>query len=225
MTNQLRLIRCSVAALAIAAGTLGATGTAAAVPQLPHRAPSIGSYPVHTGTLQVTGSTTGLLPGSSLTVSGGGYMPGSSIQLSLYSEKHVLGTETADPSGSFTGAYGLPTDLCQGSHTVEAVGPAPDGGTLIETVTITIASSWDEHPYPGEHPGTGEHPYPDPDHHGKHLAHTGADPAVATAALAHDDGINEAALAVAALSTAGLAGGLSLRRKALRRTRTSAESR
>ncbi|MQS12099.1 hypothetical protein F7Q99_07260 [Streptomyces kaniharaensis] len=232
MKNQLRvgLVRCGAVALAIAAGTVGASGQAlAAVPQLADKAPAVGSYPVYNGSLTASGPTTGLLPGSQVTVSGGGFAPGASVDLSLYSVRVGLGTATADGAGNFTYTVTLPYELKPGVHTIQGVGADARGGTLIETLQITVAPyPHNEHPYPhpphkegAEHKEHGK----DPDkpaashgeHSGKHLAETGAD--TATQPADRGLGISPAAAAVAGLGAVGAIGASVLGRRTYRRTR------
>src|SRR5690606_530225 len=58
---------------------------------------------------------------STLEVSGSGYLPDESVELSLHSDPIVLDTITADATGSFQTTVTLPSAV-SGSHTVWATG-------------------------------------------------------------------------------------------------------
>lgn len=131
----------------------GAVSLAAAVLGLAlGQAPAFaaGTYPVYTGTLSANSSTSGLAPGSSITISGGGFAPGAEIVITAHSAVTLLGTATADATGTFTATVTL--NLAPGTHTIVATGAAATGGTLEEEITVVIAGST-----------------------GAELAHTGAD--------------------------------------------------
>jgi hypothetical protein len=114
-----------------------------------------GAYPLHTGSLRAESPVSGLRPGASLQVAGSGFLPGSTVQLSVRSQPISLGSAKTDATGSFTTTVVLPSSLEAGSHTVYATGPDPQGGTLVESLGITVG-------------GTG-----------RLLAHTGQDAAAA----------------------------------------------
>ena len=183
------------AALVAAVVVMGASGTAAALAPQPAAGGS-GSYPVHTGSLTTDNNTDSLRPGSTVDVSGGGYAPGATVQLTLYSAPTSLGTATADASGSFTARVELPLGLAPGRHRIVATGPDASGGTLVQTLWITVT-----------------------DGRGRVLARTGADASVAGTG----EGLGSATLAGAGLGAAGLAGALVLAVRANRRRQGGTE--
>lgn len=183
------------AALVAAVVVLGAGGTASALAPQPAAGGS-GSYPVHTGSLSITNGGDTFRPGATIGVSGGGYAPGATVQLTLHSGVISLGTATADASGNFTAQVELPLGLAPGRHQIVATGPDASGGTLVQTRWITVT-----------------------DGHGRMLARTGADASVAGTGA----GLGSATLAGAGLGTAGLAGALVLAVRANRRRQGGTE--
>jgi len=63
-------------------------------------------------------------PGSTITVEGGGFAPGETVDVVLHSTPVTIGTPTADARGSFSAAMTIPGDVPAGSHTVVATGAA-----------------------------------------------------------------------------------------------------
>lgn len=101
-------------------------------------------YPVNGGGLGVSqnGSpTTTVAPGSTVTLSGSGFAPGASIQITIASTPRLLATVTADGSGSFTATVTIPSGLEPGTHTLSATGASASGGTVVLTQQITLGSS------------------------------------------------------------------------------------
>jgi hypothetical protein len=100
---------------------------------------SSAAYPVQTGPLAVTSGN--LAPGETATLAGGGFAPGAPVTVSVYSTPVLLATTTADATGAIRVTVTLPADLAAGQHHVEAVGPAPGGGTNTLTVAFTVTGS------------------------------------------------------------------------------------
>jgi hypothetical protein len=97
------------------------------------------AYPVQQGTLTVTSGT--LTPGGTVSLGGGGFAPGGAVSVYVYSTPTLLATTTADPTGAMTVTVVLPSDLPAGSHTLQAVGPAPGGGTNQLSVQFTVGGN------------------------------------------------------------------------------------
>ena len=74
-----------------------------------------------------TGSSSTVAPGKTVTVSGSGYAPGSSVTVVIYSTPQVLTTVVADASGNFTVEVTVPAGLAAGSHTLVASGVDTNG--------------------------------------------------------------------------------------------------
>ncbi|MGW4803303.1 hypothetical protein [Kitasatospora sp. NPDC004272] len=142
MTSPPRgVLRCGAAALLFLSGAALAAPAAAAVPAFGDLAPAAGSYPVETGTLTTPSQTENLAPGGSITITGGGYQPGGTVELTLHSTPVVLGQVTADGSGSFTTTVTLPAGTAAGTHTIQATGPDARGGTRVDSLTVEVAAA------------------------------------------------------------------------------------
>ncbi|HEV3226159.1 MAG TPA: hypothetical protein VGZ52_04970 [Acidimicrobiales bacterium] len=102
------LIACSV--LAVAALALVAPGA---------RAQTYGGR----GTLAPSSSN--VATGGSLTLSGDGFAPNSTITIEIHTDPISLGTAVADSTGHFEKQVTLPIAVAAGQHTVTAVGTAP----------------------------------------------------------------------------------------------------
>ncbi|MFD7729455.1 hypothetical protein ACFV6F_03580 [Kitasatospora phosalacinea] len=191
MTSPPRgVLRCGAAALLFVSGAALAAPAAAAAPAFDTLAPAVGSYPVTAGTLSAAGRTTGLVPGGSVTVSGGGYQPGATVVLTVEPGGATLGKATADGSGNFTATFTVPAGTSPGTYTVRATGPDARGGTRVDSLTVEIG-------------GKG----------GRHLADTGG---AATASVGWSGG---QAAGVAAAGLALVAGAALTGRRMYRRSR------
>lgn len=191
MTRHIRSpwARCSASVLVVAAATVGLAAVPAAAETAYSASGGTGAYPLHTGTLTTENRTSGLRPGSSLEVSGGGFVPGSTVQLTIRSAEIALGSVKADASGSFSWTVTLPAGLADGTHTIYATGPDPRGGTLVETLTITV------------------------DRGGRELAHTGSDQASVFGAGSDPAAWTAVGLGAFALTGTAVLAGRSRRRK------------
>jgi hypothetical protein len=118
-----RLVASAVfAGLAIA----GAPGIAAA-----------GSYPPIAPTVEVTPAS--IVCGADVTVSGTGWLGGSTVTITLTSDPVVLGSATVAADGSFQGTFATPTPLDVGQHSVTASGTASDGTAATASTTLTVS--------------------------------------------------------------------------------------
>jgi hypothetical protein len=86
-------------------------------------------------------ATSGVQPGSTMTVSGSGYDPGSTVTVLIYSSPQVLTTTVADASGKFTVTVAVPAGLEAGQHTLVASGLDPSGVIRYVTLPVTVAGS------------------------------------------------------------------------------------
>ncbi|MEJ7764970.1 MAG: Ig-like domain-containing protein [Acidimicrobiales bacterium] len=128
-----------VIALAIGGLLLSANG-AEAVSACPPGGPQ---YPVGTCTLEVSPSE--VQPGDEITVSGSGFMPGSTVTVTL-SDGTVLGTAVVDENGNFTGVFRIPAGTEAGVFEVFATGVDPAGEPFVLSGTLTVS---DATPAPG----------------------------------------------------------------------------
>jgi alpha-L-fucosidase len=81
------------------------------------QAHAAGPYPPGPCPGQISVSTTNPLPGETITVTGSGFAPGSSVHLTLHTKVYDLGTFTANAQGSFTAHVTLPAGV-YGKHFV-----------------------------------------------------------------------------------------------------------
>ena len=95
-----------------------------------------GTYPVVEGTLTATSSTT-VTEGGTLTITGGGFAPGATVDITAASAVTFLGTTTADATGTISATVSL-AHLGPGRHTIMATGPDATGGTLELSLVIEI---------------------------------------------------------------------------------------
>ncbi len=122
--------------------------------------PAPATVPASNGPLAGTGFSAGsVTAGQTITVSGTGYAPFSTVTVLVYSSPTVLGTAVADEHGAFTFTGKLPAGLAAGSHTLVAAGVDANGNPYYLTQSITVG---------GGATGTGS----------GGLAYTGADIAV-----------------------------------------------
>jgi hypothetical protein len=80
-------------------------------------------------------------PGSVVGVGSSGWLPNAPVQIDLHSPVVRLATVTADASGRFDTTVELPTETALGTHSLFAVGLAPDGSRRVLAATITVIDS------------------------------------------------------------------------------------
>jgi LPXTG-motif cell wall-anchored protein len=121
------LKRTMLAALAVTAAlTLGAAAAGAQYPPPPNFC---------------TVSDTTPTPGQSITLTCGTYVAGSTVTFTFFSAPVTLGSATADANGVVTATVTIPADATLGEHTITATGPAAAGGTLTNSVGITVVGA------------------------------------------------------------------------------------
>lgn len=99
------------------------------------------------------GPITSAVAGQKVVLRGEGYLPGSTVELLVYSTPVSLGTATVGPDGTFVAEVTLPADLAAGSHHLVATGVDENGDVrnlVIEvavtadgTATVTSAQATD----------------------------------------------------------------------------------
>jgi hypothetical protein len=92
-------------------------------------------------------------PGEALTVTGEGFGPGEPVLLELRSDPVVLGTVTADETGSFAYDVTIPADTPVGVHTIIAIGQET-GRTASAGITVVMPQTQPTTP-PGSGTGSG----------------------------------------------------------------------
>jgi hypothetical protein len=82
-------------------------------------------------------SKTSFIPGESIRVSGRGYLVGSRVSITIYSEPRFLGTYTVNNQGEFSANVTVPMDLEEGEHTLVAEGVNQNGDSLKTSVGVS----------------------------------------------------------------------------------------
>ena len=107
-----------------------------------------GTVNVTVSAATMTLSTTQVEQGGSLTVSGAGFVAGSSVQIVLHSSPVVLATVVASPGGTFSQSVLIPSATVAGIHTIVV-----DGGTVVATsgnlTVIPVLALTGVNPAPG----------------------------------------------------------------------------
>jgi hypothetical protein len=104
--------------------------------------PFSSTVPTKNGDLTVpAGSSSSVAAGKTMTVSGSGYAPGSTVTVLIYSEPQVLTTVVADASGNFTVTVTVPAGLAAGTHTLVASGVDTNGVARYVTLPVTVTAA------------------------------------------------------------------------------------
>jgi hypothetical protein len=99
-------------------------------------------YPIESGTL--TASQTVVVPGEEVEVTGGGFEPGTGVDIFFLSEPVLLKSVTADAEGGIETTVEIPESATEGSHTLEARGAAAGGGTLVLRAPVEVVVDGDD---------------------------------------------------------------------------------
>ncbi|VAV93103.1 hypothetical protein MNBD_ACTINO01-137, partial [hydrothermal vent metagenome] len=78
--------------------------------------------------------------GDNLEVSGSGFMPGSNVEIWLYSDPALLTSITADDTGAFTVTITLPEGVT-GAHELRIIGTDQNSGAVTEVLGLSIAET------------------------------------------------------------------------------------
>ncbi|MEU0554329.1 hypothetical protein [Dactylosporangium sp. NPDC006015] len=76
--------------------------------------------------------------GEAVTISGGGFKPGTAVEVVVYSTPQPLGTAYVDAAGTFTLLVIVPTGLHRGGHTFVAAGLAADNTLRYLSTPVTV---------------------------------------------------------------------------------------
>jgi 5'-nucleotidase len=119
-------MRKALTAFALAAALAVVVGPAVAHAQ---------DYPPVSEDLTVSDST--VVPGQSITISGSGAEPNSTVSIYLFSAPILLGTTTADGDGTFSATVTIPAGVSPGTHTLRAI----QGGEVLASVALVVVGS------------------------------------------------------------------------------------
>ncbi|HEY0509139.1 MAG TPA: fibronectin type III domain-containing protein [Blastococcus sp.] len=86
------------------------------------------------------GAVSTVAVGGTVTLTGGGYQPFSTVTLVMYSTPIVLGTTVADAGGNISATVTLPAGM-SGTHTLVASGVDPSGAPHNLTMAVTVGSA------------------------------------------------------------------------------------
>jgi hexosaminidase len=93
------------------------------------------------GPVSITTSLITVVPGEGVTLTGSGWLPGSTVMIVLYSTPVVLGTAEVDSNGNFRTTVTIPEDLSLGEHHLVISGLDPDGLPRQVTIPLTAVAA------------------------------------------------------------------------------------
>jgi hypothetical protein len=76
--------------------------------------------------------------GQRVEVSGEGFLPNDSVDITIESTPRRLATVTTDATGSFSSVVTIPTDIDEGSHTLKATGTGANDEDLVLSAAIDV---------------------------------------------------------------------------------------
>ncbi|MBI4261134.1 MAG: hypothetical protein HY658_11265 [Actinobacteria bacterium] len=77
-------------------------------------------------------------PGGSIDVEGEGWMPESTVSLTLFSEPRPLDTAGVDSEGAFATTVVIPADVEVGPHVLQISGTDPEGDPMTVDVSLAV---------------------------------------------------------------------------------------
>jgi len=86
-------------------------------------------------------SNTAPTPGGSFVVSGTGFMPDTSLTITLHSDPIVLGTVVTDDAGAYSTIVTIPAGVAPGFHELVVSGLGPDGQPREASIQITVLAA------------------------------------------------------------------------------------
>ena len=107
------------------------------------------SVPEADAPLEGVAAGAALTAGDSVTVSGDGFLPNSTIQAVIYSTPTLLGAFAVDEAGAFEIDVTIPDDLDAGEHSLVVSGLDANGNPRNLRVDVTVAAATEELPWTG----------------------------------------------------------------------------
>jgi LPXTG-motif cell wall-anchored protein len=86
-------------------------------------------------------SSAAVSDGGTLTLTGQGWLPGSQVDLTLFSTPVPLGTATVAADGSFTKTVTIPSSTPPGNHTIVMSGRDANGNPATQSISITVKAA------------------------------------------------------------------------------------
>lgn len=105
-------------------------------PTFPQAPPSLGGVT----TMLVESVLGSIVPNTGVWLTGGGFLPNSTVAVGIYSEPRLLAMTTADAGGNIRVAITVPGDLPLGRHTLVAIGVDHSGQTRVVSAPITVVA-------------------------------------------------------------------------------------
>ena len=119
-------------------GNWGTPSAAVLTGKIPYPA----TVPTSNGPLTpAAGSSDKVVAGKTMTVTGSGYMPGSTVTVLIYSAPQILTTTVADSAGNFSVTVTVPAGLAPGAHTLVASGYDNNGDQRFTTLAVTVSAA------------------------------------------------------------------------------------
>jgi hypothetical protein len=97
------------------------------------------TLPKADGTLASSDADGKVVAGEQITISGKDFLPGSTVDLVVYSTPVKLGTATVLADGTFSATVTLPKDLTNGTHHLVASGVDVNGNPRVLVVEVTVS--------------------------------------------------------------------------------------
>lgn len=120
--------------------TLLRTMIVAALLLLPVAPASAQEYPPEPGPpVLLSASVVG--PGGSLTLSSSGWLPGSAVDFTLFSDPISLGSAAVGSDTSFSATVTIPASVAPGMHTLQVSGIGEDGDPRVTELAIEVLGS------------------------------------------------------------------------------------
>jgi LPXTG-motif cell wall-anchored protein len=104
---------------------------------------------------KVTLSATSVVAGGDVTLTGVGFTPGETVDITLHSTPISLGSATADQEGTVVKTVTIPATLEPGVHTIEIVGQT-SGVTVSTQIEVTAVETTDPNTLPATGSASGE---------------------------------------------------------------------
>ena len=113
------------------------TDASSTTPVTAAKAPA--SVPAASAPLTSNDADGALKAGQQVTLSGSGYLPGSTVELTVYSTPVSLGSAVVASDGTFSATVTIPADLVNGTHHLVASGVDANGNTRYLVVEVTVS--------------------------------------------------------------------------------------
>lgn len=101
--------------------------------------PAAAQYPPLPADVEISDTT--LVPGQTFVLSGSGWLPGSTVDVTLFSDPVHLGSAEVGADTVFSTALELPESTEPGTHTLEVAGTSDDGDARTVELTVEVLAA------------------------------------------------------------------------------------